>query len=218
MDQIIRKSVDLKVNEKIKIGKNCLIHDTVSIGEPPQHLDYYRKGKRHDGRIIIGNNVVIREFTNVHIPTMRNTIIGDDCFIMSHCHIAHDCVLEEDVIMTTGTHLAGHTYIMRGVGLGLNCCTHQYTTIGSYTMVGMGAIVTKDIPPFTIFNNRYECYKINKTGMQRHGFTATEIAEVEKHYFFNSNISSNRVYVEIDRFYEIRNPTRKVYSVGLKIS
>lgn len=210
----------MKISEilRVSIGKNCDIHPSVILATPPQHLDYYRKKKRYDGRIIIGDNVIIREFTNVHLPMSKNTMIGDNCFIMSHCHVAHDCVLEEDVILTTGTHLAGHTYIMRSAGLGLNCCTHQYSTIGSYAMVGMGAIVTKDIPPFVVFNNRYECYKINKIGMLRHGFSAEEVHEVDKYYNFGSNISSDRVYAEIDRFYAIRDPTRKVYTVGLKIS
>ncbi len=211
----------MKTSELLRviIGKKCDIHSSVILATPPQHLDYYREGVgNYEGKILIGDNVIIREFTNVHLPMKNDTIIGDNCFIMSHCHIAHDCVLEGGVIITTGTHLAGHTYIMQKAGLGLNCCTHQYTTIGSYAMVGMGSIITKDIPPFAVFNNQYGCYKVNKIGMIRHGFTPEEIREVEHYYLFHTEIHSDRILVEIERFHTIRNPSRKVYSVGLRIS
>lgn len=200
-------------HEKTIIGKNCLIHPSVIYGTPPQHLEYYRKSQpdNNPGTVVIGDNVIIREFVNVHLPMNRMTKIADNCFIMSHCHVAHDCILEENVILATGAHLGGHTRIMQGAVLGLNCCTHQYTTTGSYAMVGMGAVVTKDILPFTVYNNKHGCYKINEIGMERNGFSALEIQEVENHYSFHDAISSDRVSIEITRFHAIRNRGRKLH-------
>lgn len=222
MDRIIRESLDFSLDvaldERIKIGEKCQIHNSVVIGTPPQHLDFYYQGKRHDGKIIIGDNVVIREFVNIHLPTRKDTIIEDNCFIMSHCHIAHDCVLEEKVILATGTHLAGHTHIMRGAKLGLNCCTHQYTTIGSYAMIGMGSVITKDVPPFSVFNNKYGCYRINKVGMIRSGFTLKEAFDLENYYLFHHENMSGRVAKEVKRFQTLRNPSRAIYPFGIRIS
>ena len=206
-------------NDRITIGKRCKIHSSVVIGTLPQHLDYYHKKKCNDsGKIIIGNDVIIREFVNIHLPMDDYTKIGDNNFIMSHCHIAHDCYLEDNVILATGTHLAGYVRIMQDARLGLNCCIHQYTTIGSYSMIGMGSIITKDIPPFVVFNNNYGCYKINKVGMARNGFSESEIREVDTYYHFGSPISSVKVKSQIQSFHALRNPSRKIYSIGVRVS
>lgn len=206
-------------NDRITIGKRSKIHSSVVIGTLPQHLDYYQNKKRNDsGKIIIGNDVIIREFVNIHFPMDEITKIGGNNFIMSHCHIAHDCVLEDHVILATGTHLAGYVRIMQHALLGLNCCVHQHTTIGSYSMIGMGAIITKDVPPFVVFNNNFGCYKINKIGMLRNGFTESEIQEIDRHYHVGSPITSKKIKLQIQLFHALRNSSRKIYSIGVKVS
>jgi len=200
---------------RITIGDNCIIGPNVVLGTPPQHFDYYHLNKYSPDLIIrIGNNAVIREFTNVNFPTEnRDTIIGDNCFIMSHCHIAHDCQLEKDVVMATGTHLAGHTTILQGASFGLNICTHQYSTIGAYAMIGMGSIITKDIPPFLVYINDLKCYKVNKIGMKRAGFSTQEITEIGRYYDNDRNIKSSRLKKHIKEFNAKRNSHRDIATV-----
>lgn len=206
----------MKISEilRVSIGKNCDIHPSVILATPPQHLDYYRKKKRHDGRIIIGDNVIIREFTNVHLPMRKNTMIGDNCFIMSHCHIAHDCHIKQDVIIATGVHFAGHTTILKGAYIGLNVSTHQYTTIGAYTMVGMGGIVVKDIPPFLVYKNSV-CYKINETGMRRAGFVKNDVEEVYNYYVDNQRPNNEQIQAYLADFELCRNRKRKIADIFL---
>lgn len=197
---------------RVRIGKNVSISPYVVIGEKPQHLKFLKQEASPDSslKIIIGDNVIIREFTNIHLPTdHRHTVIGNDCLLMSHCHIAHDSQLSSKVILTTGTHLGGHTTILEGAGLGLNCSTHQFTTIGAYSLVGMGSVVVKDIPPFLIFIAGV-CYKINVVGMERAGFSEEEILQISRYYLTEEPVQSKRLKQHIDAFNAIRNPQRKV--------
>lgn len=208
----ILPDTQLVQKRRIAIGDNCIIGPSVVLGTPPQHFDYYHLGKYNPDLIIqIGNNVIIREFTNVNFPTEnRDTIIGDNCFIMSHCHIAHDCQLEKDVVLATGTHLAGHTTILEGASLGLNICTHQYSTIGAYTMIGMGSVIVKDIPPFLVYVNDLKCFKVNRVGMERAGFSFREINEIVQYYDNDQSIKSFRLKKHIKEFYTKRNSHRDV--------
>ena len=147
----------------ITIKENNIIGPYAIIGTPPQHSGYYKGEIKSNGSIVIGNGNIIREYTTIHASTNKTTVIGDNCFLMAHTHVPHDAVLEDNVTLTNNTQIAGHSYIMEGAIVGLNSCVHQYSTIGAYTMLGMGSIVTKDIPPFLIYKN-FKCYKINKIG------------------------------------------------------
>lgn len=211
----ILPDTQLVQKQRIVIGDNCVIGPSVVLGTPPQHFDYYHLNKFDPDLVIrIGNNVIIREFTNVNFPTEnRDTVIEDNCFIMSHCHIAHDCQLAKNVVMATGVHLAGHTTILEGASFGLNVCIHQYSTIGAYSMIGMGSIVVKDIPPFLVFVNDLKCYKVNHIGMGRAGFSVQEINEIAQYYDNNEDIKSLRLKRYLDEFYHKRSQNRTIETV-----
>jgi UDP-N-acetylglucosamine acyltransferase len=157
----------------VRIGDNSWIGPHVSIGQVPEHstnryelVDSYI-GK---GRIEIGQRVCIREFTTVNQPMAERTVIGDDCYIMARSHVAHDCVLEDHVGLSTNVCLGGWTYLMSHVNMGLGSITHQLTTIGSYAMVAANATVVKDIPPLAKFipgkELGYHDYAVNKFNLQ----------------------------------------------------
>ena len=124
-------------------------------------------------KLIIGDNNVIREYTTIHLPTRwsEKTIIGNNCYLMVLSHVAHDCVIEDDVIMTNNVVLGGHVYIMRGCQLGFGTIIHQYQTLGSYCMFGMGTIITSKetvVPGGLWYGNPGKFSRNNIIGLNRH--------------------------------------------------
>lgn len=126
------------------IGLNNVIGVNCVIGTPAEH-----KKSESLGKIIIGDNNVIRELTVIQRGTGdRDTQIGSGCFIMDHVHVAHDVLVEDNVTVAPNVVFGGHTVVLHGATIGIGVVTHQFSTIGSYSMVGMNTTVTKDIPPF----------------------------------------------------------------------
>ena len=134
----------------LKIGKNNVIGPYVVIGNKGQW-----KNKKQSGKIVIGNNNVINEFTNIHLPTVlkKITFIGNNNYIMNSSTIDHDCYIEDDVTLSSNVILGGNVYIMKYANLGIKSIVHQNQVIGSYSMIGMGSIITKKkkIKPGYIF-------------------------------------------------------------------
>ena len=101
--------------------------------------------KKNFGKIYIGNNNTINEYSNIHRPTRhkKKTIVGNNNYIMNSSTIDHDCCLEDNIVLSSNVILGGNVYIMNGAQLGIKTIIHQNQVIGSYTMIGMGSIVTK---------------------------------------------------------------------------
>lgn len=128
----------------------------------------------------VGEGAVIREFCTVHGGMQRCTVIGPRCYLMAHSHVGHDCELGPDVNLATGATLGGHTIVHEGANVGLRAVTHQHVTIGAYAMIGAGAVVIEDVPPFETWAGvPARRIGINRVGMQRAGFTDDEILAVE---------------------------------------
>jgi UDP-N-acetylglucosamine acyltransferase len=128
----------------------------------------------------IGLNVTIREFVTVNGGFEAATEVGDGCYLMTKSHVGHDCRLARNVTLCTGAILGGHTVVHEGATIGIGAVTHQRTVIGAYAMIGMGAVVTKDVPPFAVvYGNPARVHGINRVGMERAGFTADEIFDIE---------------------------------------
>ena len=127
----------------LTIGEGTTVGPGAIIGTPPEH-----RTEAGAGTIRIGARTVVRELVVIQRGTgERDTTIGEDCYIMHGTHVAHDCVIGDGVTLSPRVVLGGHTRVHRSATLGIGAMTHQRSTVGAFAMVGMGAVVTRDVPP-----------------------------------------------------------------------
>lgn len=167
---------------KTTIGKNAVIYPFASVGHEPQDLKY----DGEETELIIGDNCVIREGVTLNPGTKSGgsvTRIGDNCVFLANSHVAHDCVVGNNVILSNGVLLAGHVTLGDYVIMGGGSAIHQYTRIGDYAFVGGLAGVENDIIPFGIaLGNRAYLGGVNLIGMKRHAFDRDSIHAVRQVY------------------------------------
>ncbi len=165
-----------------EIGKNNKIFHLCSVGAVPQDLKY--KGEKTFLRI--GDDNIIREFATIHLGTVTGdgeTTIGDRNLFMAYCHVAHDCHIGSNVVMANGAALAGHITVEDYAILGGMSGIHQYVRIGAHVMVGGGAMVGQDVPPYTVASgDRATLHGLNLVGLKRRGFSDELIADIKKAY------------------------------------
>ncbi|MCC6025898.1 MAG: acyl-ACP--UDP-N-acetylglucosamine O-acyltransferase [Caldimicrobium sp.] len=168
------------IEENAKIGKNNIIGPYTVIGTPPQHLEY----KGEETWVEIGDGNIIREFATIHRGTAKDqglTRIGNNCLLMSYVHIAHDCVVEDNVIMANGATLAGHVRVGKRVVMGGFSAVHQFCRIGAYAFIGAMSGVDKDVPPFVkVFGIPAKIQGLNLVGLRRAGFTKEDIRKLSQ--------------------------------------
>lgn len=164
------------------IGAQCQIFQYAAIGAIPQSLKFAGE----QSSVNIGERCVIREFVTIHRGTEAGggvTKVGSDCFIMASVHIAHDCVLGNNVVMANCATLAGHITIGNHANIGGLVAIHQFVQIGNYAFVGGKSAVVKDIPPFMIAaGDRARLHGLNMVGLKRKGFSQETILNLKKAY------------------------------------
>ena len=131
------------------IGKNCKIYQFSSIGEVPQYLKFTGE----ESHVIIGDNNVIREFVTINRATTQGggkTVLGNENFLMAYAHVAHDCLIGNQVIMSNAATLAGHIEIEDGAVIGGLSAVHQFVRIGAYSFISGLSGVPQDIPPTSL--------------------------------------------------------------------
>lgn len=172
------------IGDWTEIGENNNIFHQASIGAPPQDLKY--KGEETWTRI--GNNNMVREFATIHRGTVTGhaeTVIGDANLFMAYSHVAHDCIIGNNVVMANVATLAGHVTIEDNVILGGLVAVHQFSTIGAHAMIGGGTMVGLDILPYCIATPGKRDAKLrglNLIGLKRRGFSDEAIANLKKAY------------------------------------
>ena len=156
----------------LTLGNDNWIGPHVTIGTPGQDT----RNPRYDSsncRIEIGSENIIREYTAIQKPCYRDvTKIGDRVFLMQSVHVPHDAILDDDVVVTPMVVMGGIVHILKGANLAVGCSVHQYSIIGHYSIVGMGAALTKNIRPFSRYipgrNISVNEYAIKKAGFVEH--------------------------------------------------
>lgn len=181
-----------------RIGRNCLIFPGAVIGAIPQDLKF--RGEKTTA--VIGDNTTIRECATIHRGTASRgqTIVGSNCLIMAYSHVAHDCVVGDNVIMSNATQLAGEVVIDNYAVIGGGTLVHQFTRIGQHTMLQGGSRVNKDIPPFATVAREPICFcGVNSVGLRRRGFSNEQITAIQDAYrlIYQSGLNTTQAIEQI---------------------
>ena len=176
------------------IGKNNKIYPMASIGSDPQDLKY--KGEKTT--LNIGANNIIREHVTINTGTVQGggiTKIGNNNLIMIGAHIAHDCIIGNDIVMANNSAVAGHSEIEDFVIIGAKCGIQQFTRIGKMAMIGGMTAVSRDVIPYGLSTgNRNFLNGINIIGLRRNKVLNKKIiglTEAYKEIFKSKNLSEN---------------------------
>ena len=165
-----------------RMGKNNRIFQFASIGEDCQDKKY----KGEPTRLEIGDNNVFRETSTVHRGTVQDaglTKIGSNNLFMVNTHVAHDCIVGNDCIFANNVGIAGHVVVGDSVILGGNSGIHQFCRLASYSMVGGGSLILKDVPAFVMVSgNPAQAAGMNFEGMRRRGWTSETINNLKRAY------------------------------------
>ena len=174
---------NVTICEGTRIGKNCTIFPGAVIGAVPQDLKF----RGEETLAIIGDNTTIRECATIHRGTASKgkTVVGNNCLIMAYCHVAHDCVLGNNVIMSNATQLAGEVVVDDFAVIGGGTLVHQFCHLGAHIMIQGGALINKDVPPYVKAAREPISYAgVNSIGLRRRNFSSETIRDIQDIYRF----------------------------------
>jgi len=210
-----------------RIGKNVHIFPGACIATVPQDLKF----KGEYTTVEIGENTQIHECVTVHRGTASKEVtkIGKDCMIMAYCHVAHDCNVGDNVIMSNSVQMAGEVIVDPYAVIGGGTLIHQFTHIGSYCMIQGGSGLTKDIPPYAMVGRSPAKWMgLNTVGLRRRGFTTAQIINIQDIYRlvyssgYNTTHACEHIEAEIPQSVErdyiltfIRNSDRGIIAGNL---
>ncbi len=203
---VIGKNVKLGKNVKIhshvvidgytSIGENTEIYPFATLGLSPQHSKY----EGEPSKLIIGKNNIIREHVTMHTGTKLDameTKVGNNSMFLVGVHIAHDCVIGDNVIFANNVGLGGHVKVGNNVYLGAYAAIHQFVRIGSFSIVGGQTGIVSDIIPYgSAAGPRGSLNGLNTVGLKRHGFKKNEINNLKEAYnmiFIGDDVFKNRI-------------------------
>lgn len=150
IDDEVRIYHNVVILGKVTIGKRTIINSGTVIGS--DGFGYFKNSDgsnvrvEHFGGVVIGNDVEIGANTCIDRGTLDNTIIGDNCKIDNLCHIGHNCILEEGVLLIALSQLGGSSHLKRQAHIAPSVTIMNQTSIGENSLVGLGSVVTKDVP------------------------------------------------------------------------
>jgi UDP-N-acetylglucosamine acyltransferase len=166
-----------------RIGRDNHIHGHAAIGGDPQDKKY--QGERVE--LVIGDRNVIREFVTLNRGTGNGggiTRIGDDNWLLAYTHVAHDCHIGSHCVFSNNTTLAGHVSVGDWVIMSGFSGAHQFCRIGAHAFIGMGALISGDVPPFVMVaqSEQGRPRGINSEGLKRRGFDSERISAIKRAY------------------------------------
>lgn len=173
-----------------RIGNRVKIKQAASVAHVPQDLKF----SQEPSLFIIGDDTVIHEFVTLHRGTKETgkSEIGKKCLLMAYAHIAHDCVVGDNVILANGVQVAGHVTIENFAIIGGMTPVHQFCKVGQHCMVGGAFRVVQDVPPYILAGDMPLRFAgLNLVGLRRRGFAVEDIAALKKAYNYIYDHSMN---------------------------
>ena len=172
----VRLESHVVINGDTTIGANSIVYPFASLGQKPQDLKY----DNEKSRLEIGKNTTIREYVTANIGTKGGgmlTKIGDNCLVMAYCHIAHDCIVGNNVVLVNGVNLSGHVTVGDFAIVGGMSAVKQFIRIGKYAMIGGSSGIDRDVIPYGLVRSdrKTTIRGLNIIGLKRHGFNIEEI-------------------------------------------
>ena len=219
-----------RLGEAVHVGPHCIIGEHVSIGDrcvldshvviegpttigtdnhffpfcvigvQPQDLKY----SGEETFLSIGSNNTFREYVNIHRGTKGgggHTRIGDRNFLMVGSHVAHDCLLGNEIIMANAATLGGHVIVEDHATIGAYSGVHQFCRVGRHGYVGGYSVITKDVLPYskTVSDRNTKAYGANTIGLERKGFTREQIGNIKAAFrlLLQSNLNTAQAVAAI---------------------
>ena len=186
-----------------RLGKGCTIHPSAVIAGEPQDLKFAGEVTTAE----IGDYTTVRECATVNRGTASRgkTVVGKHCLIMAYSHIAHDCILNDHIIIGNATQIAGEVEIDDFAIISGGALVHQFTRISKHVMIQGGSRVGKDIPPYTLIGRDPIAYcGINIVGLRRRGFTNAQIFLIQDIYrtLYTRGLNNSQAIKAIETEYE----------------
>ena len=198
-NSILHSHVNIVGNTKI--GKSNQIYPFSSIGTPPQDLKY--NGEKNS--IVIGDNNKFREYVNINPGTKQGggiTRIGDNNLFMVYCHVAHDCMISNNIVLANNVQVGGHVTIENNAIVGGSCAIHQFSRIGESSMIGGMTGVLSDVIPFGLsMGNRNNLTGLNLIGLRRAKVSNENIKKIQlayKNIFKTAGFRENIENLDLD--------------------
>jgi UDP-N-acetylglucosamine acyltransferase len=184
----------------VELGRGCRIFSHAVLGTIPQDLKF--EGEETD--LKIGNGTTVREFVTVNRGTKASgtTIIGANCLLMAYSHVAHDCVLGDNVVLANAATLAGHVYVGAHAFIGGLSAVHQFSRVGKHAYVGGMSRVSQDIIPYGLTASEpTRVVGVNVVGLQRRGFSEEVRAALKQAYnvIYRQNLNTAQAVARLEQ-------------------
>lgn len=166
------------------IGDNNTFMPFCSIGSEPEHKFFF--GKPNKG-LLIGNNNMFREYITINAGSERRTELGNNIVMLRGSHVGHDSIINDECVISCNVLIGGHSYIGKGANMGLGSICHQFSKIGSYSMIGMGCIITK--------KTQVECFGV---------YVGNPAKFIRNNYFQIEKFSIEEMDEVVENFEEIK--------------
>ena len=186
---------EVEIGEDTHVGPHCSIHGPTKIGRGNRIIGHAAIGgdpqdKKYNGErveLVIGDRNLIREFVTINRGTGFGggvTTVGDDNWLLAYTHIAHDCHVGNHCVFSNNSTLAGHVSIGDWVIMSGFAGVHQFCRIGAHAFLGMGVLISGDVPPYTMVagDEQGRPRGINSEGLKRRGFTPEQISAIKRAY------------------------------------